>query len=148
MILAALVEVPGLVSADRLRASEDAAQVGDLASAHSLAQSAIAAEPWAATPHQQLASIELLQGQLNQASREIRKARRMEPDTWRIPLVPVQIDATKRSPRRARRAFLTGRRLAPRLQFYGLGSYYASLAYSHSQLVRLYFRHHPKGRSQ
>ncbi len=137
-ILAVSAEVPGLVSEQRLTVSAAAARSGDLASAHSLAEQAISAEPWAATPHQQLASVELLQGQLAGARKEIRKARQDEPYNWRYPLVEVQIDVKAGDRRAAQKAFLQGRTLAPRLPFYGLDSSYALSAFSHRQLARLY----------
>lgn len=147
-IVAAIVEVPGLVSTERIRDSAAAAKAGDLASAHTFAQQALAAEPWAATPHQQLASVELMQGQLSNARNEIRKARQAEPDNWRFPLVQVQIDVKAGDFRAAQNAFLQGRRLAPRLSFYALGSSYARSAFSRRQLVRLYYRAHPYRISQ
>jgi O-antigen ligase len=146
-LLAAIAEVPGLVSTARLRASETATRAGDLASAHSLAEQAISAEPWAATPHQQLASVELLQGQLGSAKDEIHQARQADPDNWRFPLVQVQIDVRAGDRRAAQRAFLQGRRLAPRLGFYSLKSKYALSAFSRLQLIRIYVREHPSRQS-
>ena len=67
-LLAAAVQVPGLVATQRVRASQAAARAGDLPRSEQLAREAIDAEPWAAGPHLQLALV-----------LEARRAPRAEP---------------------------------------------------------------------
>ncbi len=73
-LLAAGVQVPGLVSNDRVRASQEQLAAGELEAARSSAEAAIDAEPWAATPRQQLATVEQESGNLL-AAREANRRR-------------------------------------------------------------------------
>jgi O-antigen ligase len=117
-LVAAAVEVPGIVSTQRIRDSEAAAREGDLQRSGTLAQEAVDAAPWAASPHQQLALVREAQGRLSEAEREIREAIGKEPDNWQHPLVLARIELKQGRLNAARRTFEAGARLRPLLPSY------------------------------
>lgn len=80
---AAATQVPGLVSAQRIRASDAELAVGETRRAAELAQDAIDAQPWAAGPHAQQALVALEARHFARAKREADAAIDREPDNWR-----------------------------------------------------------------
>ncbi len=117
-IAAAAFEVPGLVATDRVRASEDAMQNGDLGRAKRLADDAISAEPWSASAHLQLGTVLGRQGHFRAARRSVLSAQAKEPTNWRIPLVLAPIEAQLGHRARAARILRRGSRLYPLSTFY------------------------------
>jgi Tfp pilus assembly protein PilF len=91
-IVAGATQVPGLVSAQRIRASDAELAVGETARADELAQDAIDAQPWAAGPHAQRALVALEAGNATRAKREANAAIAHEPSNWRHWLLKAQAD--------------------------------------------------------
>jgi len=120
-VVAALVEVPGLVSTSRIRDSQAAFRSGDVPEAVADARDAIDAEPWAASPYVQAGLVAASEGQLGAATRDLRAAIRREPTNWRLALLLAGIQAERGNVRAALRAFRAAKRLRPRSQFYSSG---------------------------
>jgi tetratricopeptide (TPR) repeat protein len=123
-VAAAAVQVPGLVSTERIRASEDALVAGDAPGARALAQDAVDAESWSASAWAQLANSERAGGDLAAAERAIDEAIEREPLNWRWPLVLSRIQAERGQRADAIQTFKRGRALAPWVPFYGPDSIY------------------------
>ena len=139
-VAAAIVQVPGLASTDRVRASEDALADGDYATARALAEDAVDAEPWSATAHAQLAIAARAGGDLRTAREEADEAIRREPLNWRWPLLLSRIQVDAGDVEDAIETFKEGRPLAPNLPFYSPFSAYGAEIYSKEQLTRFYDR--------
>jgi Flp pilus assembly protein TadD len=136
-LAAAVAQVPGLVSTQRIRASEDAVRAGDLESARARAQESIDAEPWAASPHAQLALVDQQEGRIGEAEREARAAQSKEPTNWRWPLVLASIEVQSGQPKKARGTFVRGRRLFPLSPLYSPFSDLAAKVFPPRLLPRL-----------
>ena len=136
-LAAAAFEVPGIVSTQRIRASQAAARAGDLPHSRSLAQQAVDAMPWAATPYEQLALVEEELGDLAAARRDTEHAIRNEPTNWRYPLLLARIESEQGDRAAARRTFLQGRRLRPLSPSYLPSSVYGRGLFSAPQARRL-----------
>jgi hypothetical protein len=146
-LLAMAVEIPGLVSTDRLRASDAAARTGNLNEARALADAAQDAEPWAASPDLQLAVIDQRAGRLAEARREVRQAASKEPTNWRYPLVQSSIEAEMGHRLPARHIFRRGKRLWPPSLYYSPFLSFARQVYTHRQLAAIEARllaHQPR----
>jgi O-antigen ligase len=91
-IAAAALQVQGIASTQQLRQSQSALAAGDTSRARDRAESAIDWQPWAATPHAQLAVIHAEAGRLTAAEDEIAVAIDREPTNWRWPLVLAMIE--------------------------------------------------------
>ena len=140
-VCAAIVQVPGIVSTQRVRASEDALAAGDVTGARALAEQAVDAQSWAAEPHAQLALVEREDGNLDEAQAEIEAAVDHEPSSWEWPLVLATIQVEGGDRNGAIRTFTDGRELAPRLRFYSPFSVgYGQRIYTNRQLEAIYFR--------
>ena len=92
-LVAAASLVPTLVSTERTRASGTALAQRDPARAVQLADDAIRAEPWAASPYAQKALALLAEGRLTEARDEINRAIDREKTNWRWLLIRAQIDS-------------------------------------------------------
>jgi hypothetical protein len=113
-LLLAAVQVPGLVSTQRSRASETDLDQGRLSAALDAANDAVDAEPWAATPYATRALVLERSGDLSAAAGDARDAIDREPDNWRNHLLLARIDAERGSRRTALSQLAEARRLAPR----------------------------------
>jgi hypothetical protein len=78
-LAAAAVQVPGLVSTQLVRGSENALAEGDVDEARSLADDAVRAAPWEATPYAQRARVEVRLGDLEAAATDAATAVAHEP---------------------------------------------------------------------
>ena len=136
-VLAAAVEIPAVVATERVRASQSAAGEGDLASARSLAEDAVDAEPWAATPHLQLALVLEAEGDLPRARSELEDAISDEPTNWRYPLILARVEAAMGERRAAIATFRRGRALRPLSPAYSPFSPYGRAIYTPRQLEHL-----------
>jgi O-Antigen ligase len=116
-LLLAAVQVPGLVSTQRLRASERDLDRGQLSAALDEADEAVDAEPWAASPYAMRATVLERFGDLAPASTDARDAIDREPDNWRHHLLLARIEAERGHRRLARSELAEARRLAPRYLF-------------------------------
>jgi O-antigen ligase len=76
------VQVPGIVSTERVRDSEEALASGDASEALELADDASEAQPWAASPLSQRALAHERLGELDQAREDLIEAREKEPANW------------------------------------------------------------------
>lgn len=136
-IAAAALQVPALVSEERIRASQAAARDGNLANSRALAEDALDAAPWAAAPHEQLALVAEAEGRLREARRQVGEAIGKEPDNWRFPLLLSRILAEQGRRRQARAVFLRGRSLRPRSPSYLPFSPFGRRIYSEAELRRI-----------
>jgi O-Antigen ligase len=97
-VLAGAIQIPGLVSTGRVRASATALADGHVGAARGLASQALAAEPWAATPYAERALAEFGEGRLAAARKDTREAIAREPTNWRhrMLLARIEIEAGNR----------------------------------------------------
>lgn len=105
--------VPWMVDR-QLRASRDALADGDPAAAKTHAERARSVQPWAASPHLQLALVHEHEGEVDAARRAIREALERERENWRLWVVAARVDAAAGDLERARRALSRARELHPR----------------------------------
>ena len=113
-LLAGAVQVPGLISTERTRASESALARGDAPRATELADQAITAEDWAASPYAARAQALERLGKLAEAKQDAQQAIDREPDNWRNRLLLARIEAEQGDRPGARGQIVAARRLAPR----------------------------------
>ena len=121
-LLAGAVQVPGLVSTERTRASQSALAGGEAHRALDLADQAIQAEGWAASPYAARAVASEQLGNLSGAKHDAQEAIDREPDNWRYRLVIARIEAEAGQLTAARAEIATARRLAPRYAYLDPGS--------------------------
>jgi tetratricopeptide (TPR) repeat protein len=121
-LLLAAVQVPGLVSTQRLRASDTDLDRGQLSDALDEANEAVEAEPWAASPYAMRATVLERSGDLGPAATDAGDAIDREPDNWRHHLLLARIEAERGHRRAARSELAEARRLAPRY-LYPAGPY-------------------------
>ena len=113
-LVAAASLVPTLVSTERTRASGTALAQGDPALGVQLADDAIRAEPWAASPYAQKALALLAEGRLTEARDEINQAIDREKTNWRWLLIRAQIDSRAGNRSAAFIDLVDAKALAPR----------------------------------
>lgn len=114
-LAAGAIQVPGIVSADRLRASEDSLRAGDPALALRLARQAVSAAPWAASPYAQRALSRAALGDARGARVDFELATDREPVNWRLPLALAVVEAGAGNGAAAELAYLRARALLPTL---------------------------------
>ena len=105
--------IPMLV-ANELRSSQDAVAQGDLREAEERAASARAIQPWAASPHLQLALVREQLADLPGARRHAAEAIERDPADWRLRLVDARLATSAGDVPAAVRALREARRLNPR----------------------------------
>jgi tetratricopeptide (TPR) repeat protein len=103
-----------LLSQTRIDDSRAAVERGDLVNALDEAQAARRLQPWAASPHLQLALVREEAGDLGSARRSIRRAIDNDPSDWRLWLVTARLDAKAGLIPEARRSLERARSLNPR----------------------------------
>ena len=81
-LAAGAAQIPGIVSTERVRDSEEALASGDAAQALELAEDAVEAQPWAAGPLSQRALAHERLGDLDLAREDLLEAREKEPTNW------------------------------------------------------------------
>ena len=116
-LVAAAIQVPGLVSTERLRASGAELRGGSVERAHELADDAVQAEPWAAEPYVQRALVEEQEGDLTAAREDAREAIDRERTNWRRHLVLARIEARAGHRSAVNAELAEARRLAPHSLF-------------------------------
>lgn len=105
--------VPWMV--DRhLRASRDTLADGDPAAARTHAERARSVQPWAASPHLQLALVHEHEGELDEAREAIGEALDLEEENWRLWVVAARVEAAAGDLERARHRLSQARELHPR----------------------------------
>jgi hypothetical protein len=113
-LVAAASLVPSLVSTQRTRASGTALAQGDPERAVQLADDAIRAEPWAASPYAEKALALQVEGRLTEARDEINRAVDHERTNWRWLLIRAQIEGRAGDRTAALVDLVRARSLAPR----------------------------------
>jgi hypothetical protein len=112
--LAILAQAVPLLALNQVRASQDAVARGDLAAAEDRAAAARAIQPWAASPHLQLALVREQRGDLAAARRHLADAIERDRSDWRLRVVDARLATKAGDIRAARAALRTARRLNPR----------------------------------
>jgi O-antigen ligase len=115
LALAALaaIAIP-LAGTSSVRASQSAAEAGELDGALDDARAAKEIQPWAATPSLQQALVLELRGDLSSAAAAARQATADEPTNWRTWLVLSRIEAYRGNPAESVAAYREARSLNPR----------------------------------
>lgn len=113
-VLAALVQLPGLVSTSQSRRSAAALRAGAPARALADADDAIAAEPWSASARIARALVAESTGELAGARIDVQAAIAREPENWSHRLVLARVEAERGHAAAALAAFEQARRLRPR----------------------------------
>jgi tetratricopeptide (TPR) repeat protein len=113
-VAALLVQVPGLVATERLRASADELRAGDAERALELADESVDATPFAASPYVQRALVLAELGDAEGARDDLAEAIANEPTNWRHHVVFARIAADEGDRAEAERQLAQARRLSPR----------------------------------
>jgi tetratricopeptide (TPR) repeat protein len=98
----------------QLRESREALAAGDGPAAETRALEARRIQPWAASPHLQLALVREHERDFEGARRAIARALELEPENWQLWVVAARLDAGAGNLRRARRELDRARELHPR----------------------------------
>lgn len=91
-LAAVIVQIPGIVSTERIRDAGESRLAGDSVGAIALADEAVAAAPWAATPRYVRARAELAAGDLDAAAADAEAASDREPDNLYHRILRTEID--------------------------------------------------------
>lgn len=92
-VVAIGIQVPPLVSTERYRAAATEQRSGSLDRAKELADEAVRAEPWAASPYAQRALVLLEQGEFEAARSDLEEAVEREPTNWRHRFLLARVEA-------------------------------------------------------
>jgi O-antigen ligase len=111
------IAVP-MFAQERLEESQAAAEAGDMAKARASAADARSLEPWAATPHVQLALLAEKAGDLTEARRHIEDALERDSREWSTWLVAARIQTKAGSIREGRRSLRRAEALNPTSQLF------------------------------
>ena len=103
-----------LVAQLRIGASQRASRQGNTAAAVSDARAAVRVQPWAATPHLQLALVYEQSGDLASARAELGRALARNPEGWQIALVSARVETELGDITAARKSYARARELNPR----------------------------------
>jgi tetratricopeptide (TPR) repeat protein len=103
-----------LLSDQRLSASRDAFDRGDLAAAADAANDAASIEPWAADPHTQLALVRERSGQIDEARKEINEAIDRAPRDYKLYLLATRLATEAGDQPAAEAAFARAQQLNPK----------------------------------
>jgi hypothetical protein len=103
-----------LLAGVEVSASQRAVARGDLAGAAGHASSAVAIQPWAASPRVQEALVAEVRGNLAAARGHVAAAIERDPEDWRLRLVAARLATKAGEIAEARRALSEARRLHPR----------------------------------
>jgi hypothetical protein len=107
-----------MLSQDRLEESQAAAARGDLDAAIEAADDARAMQPWASSPHLQLALLHEQQGNLGDANRYVDKALERDRSDWSAWLVAARVQTKAGFIRRGRRSLRQAERLNRKSQLF------------------------------
>jgi tetratricopeptide (TPR) repeat protein len=113
-VIALLIELPGLASVQKTRASQRDFNDGNNQAALAEATDAIDAEPWAASPYVQRALVEESMNRLAAARTDLLRAQAREPYNFRHPLVLARVDAELGNVSAALEDFRRAKSLRPR----------------------------------
>jgi len=121
--LAAVAQLPGLLSTTDIRNSQAAARSGNEALALSWAQDAVGVEPWSASAYEQRGLVLESAGQLREASDDLRRAISEEPLNYEHWLILARIETESGHITAAQRYYDRARSLAPRAEVFSLAPY-------------------------
>jgi tetratricopeptide (TPR) repeat protein len=121
-VAAGISQVPGLVSTERVRASEAKLAAGEVGQARELADEAIDAEPWAGSPYAARALALEGAGDLTGAKGAVEDAIDRDPYNWRQYLLLARIDARRGDRPGVEAQLRDARRLAPHSIYLAPGS--------------------------
>jgi len=107
------VQIPPLVSSERIDASLDELDAGNLSGAAKLADQAVDAEPWAAAPYAHRAQVEETQGDFGAARADLNDAVEREPTNWSHHFLLADLAAREGDRAEVRRELNEVSRLAP-----------------------------------
>jgi tetratricopeptide (TPR) repeat protein len=107
-----------MLSQYRLEESRAAAARGDAAAAVDAADEARAVQPWASTPHLQLALLAEEEGNLPEANRQIGEALERDPSDWATWLVAARVQTKAGFIARGRRSLREAERLNRRSELF------------------------------
>lgn len=116
--VAALIQLPGLVSTSEVRKSQDALRAGDVRAARAHADEAINTQPWAGSVWIQRALVDERAGAYAAAAVELRRAAARQPEDWRVPLLLARVEARRGNAQEALAAYRRAKQLRPRSQFF------------------------------
>ena len=111
------IAVP-MLGQQRLEQSQAAAARGDVAGAQDAAHDARSMQPWAATPHLQLALVAEQAGDLRRANSHVRDALEHDDSDWSIWLVAARIQTKAGLIREGRRSLRRAQTLNPKSEIF------------------------------
>lgn len=120
-VVAALVQLPGLVSTSEIRKSQDALRAGDVRAARAHADEAINTQPWAGSAWIQRALVDERAGAYAAAAMELRRAAARQPKNWRVPLLLARVEARRGNAKEALASYRRAKQLRPKSQFFASG---------------------------
>ncbi len=112
-LLAIAVQIPPLVSTERLRASATELNEGSVDRAEDLADESVRAEPWAASPYAHRALVKLERSQFEEARTDLEKAVEKEPTNWRHHFLLARVEAEAGKLANVKQQLAEVKRLAP-----------------------------------
>lgn len=110
-LAAGAIQIPGIVSTERVRESERALAAGDVAGARTAADDAVKIQPWAASALGQRALAAEAEGDLDAAREDLMDARERESTNWLWPAQLVRIELALGNERAAAKAAADARAL-------------------------------------
>ena len=113
-----VAETIPLLANMEVRRSQEAVDRGDLVEALDRAESAQSIQPWAATPYLQVALVQELGGQIDEAHASIEHALENDQSDWRLWLVAGRIQTKAGDIAAARQSLAKARELNPKSQLF------------------------------
>ena len=113
-----VAETIPLLANMEVRKSQESVNSGNLAQALDQAESARSIQPWAATPYLQLALVQELGGQIDEAHGSIEHAIENDQSDWRLWLVAARIQTKMGDIAAARESLAKARELNPKSQLF------------------------------
>ena len=113
-----VAETIPLLANMEVRRSQEAVDRGDLVEALDRAESAQSIQPWAATPYLQVALVQELGGQIDEAHASIEHALENDQSDWRLWLVAARIQTKAGDIAAARQSLAKARELNPKSQLF------------------------------
>jgi O-antigen ligase len=113
-----VAETIPLLANMEVRRSQEAVDRGDLVEALDRAESARSIQPWAATPYLQVALVQELGGQIDEAHASIEHALENDQSDWRLWLVAARIQTKAGDIAAARQSLAKARELNPKSQLF------------------------------
>ena len=113
-----IAEAIPLLAGMEVRKSQESVNAGNLAQALDEAESARSIQPWAASPYLQLALVQELGGEIDQARGSIESALENDESDWRLWLVAARIQTKAGDIAAARQSLARARELNPKSQLF------------------------------